>query len=115
MMVGLDDFGTGYSSLSYLGRLPVDFVKIDKSFVEDFETAADMAAIVRAIIELAHALGMSVIAEGVETRGQLRGLVGLACDYAQGFLFAPSGPPQMVDALVFAGDHASSLATWEAT
>jgi len=104
VQVGLDDFGTGYSSLSYLRSLPVDFVKIDRSFLADLDS--ERSAIVSAIVELSHVLGLKVIAEGVETTDQLRLLEMLGCDRAQGYLFARSGPPQMVDALVFAGsDH----------
>jgi diguanylate cyclase (GGDEF)-like protein len=104
IQVGLDDFGTGYSSLSYLRSLPVDFVKIDRSFLADLDS--ERSAIVSAIVELSHVLGLTVVAEGVETTDQLRLLEMLGCDRAQGYLFARSGPPQMVDALVFAGsDH----------
>jgi diguanylate cyclase (GGDEF)-like protein len=84
--LALDDFGTGYSSLSYLKQLPVDSVKIDRSFVADIETDNPNAQIVLAIIELAHALGMSVTAEGTETAGQLDTLRAMRSDHAQGFL-----------------------------
>ena len=66
--VGLDDFGTGYSSLAYLRQFPLDFVKIDKSFIDDLVTDQRVRAIVTAIIVLSHALGLTVVAEGVETR-----------------------------------------------
>lgn len=98
--VGLDDFGTGYSSLAYLGRFPLDFVKIDKSFVDDLEGDNNQQAIVATIIGLLHALGLTVVAEGVESEGQLRILKALECDRAQGFLFAGSGPPGAIDKLV---------------
>ncbi len=84
--LALDDFGTGYSSLSYLKQLPVDSVKIDRSFVADLETDNPNAQIVLAIIELAHALGMSVTAEGTETHGQLDTLRAMRSDHAQGYL-----------------------------
>jgi diguanylate cyclase (GGDEF)-like protein/PAS domain S-box-containing protein len=86
--VGLDDFGTGYSSLAYLRQFPLDFVKIDRSFIRQLllEGSEDLA-IVAAIIQLAHALGLCIVAEGVETQAQLDVLVELGCDQAQGFLF----------------------------
>ena len=84
----IDDFGTGYSSLSLLHRLPVDSLKIDRSFVEKLSTGQEGGDIVRTIIELAHGLGMNVVAEGVETEEQLDRLRRLRCEYAQGFLLA---------------------------
>ncbi len=90
--LAIDDFGTGYSALSYLRHLPVDVVKIDRSFVTGFtENAAD-AILVEAIIRLAHALGLRVVAEGVETRAQATALRELGADAAQGYLFARPAP-----------------------
>jgi EAL domain-containing protein (putative c-di-GMP-specific phosphodiesterase class I) len=86
--LALDDFGTGYSSLSYLNRFPIDIIKIDQSFVADLEHHPSSHAIICAVIELAHILGMQVVAEGVETAEQHRRLEGLGCDYCQGFYFA---------------------------
>ena len=91
--VNVDDFGTGYSSLSYLQNLPVDTLKIDRSFVKTLDQTGGRSEIVRAVITLAHSLGMSVVAEGVETRGQLDALTALQCNGAQGFFFARPLPP----------------------
>jgi EAL domain-containing protein (putative c-di-GMP-specific phosphodiesterase class I) len=87
IQIAIDDFGTGYSSLSYLHRFPVDQVKLDKSFVESINTDGEGSPIARAVINMAHALGISVTAEGVETIEQARGLRVLGCERAQGFLF----------------------------
>jgi diguanylate cyclase (GGDEF)-like protein/PAS domain S-box-containing protein len=99
LRVGLDDFGTGYSSLGYLRQFPLDFVKIDKLFVDDLARDSRERAIATAIIGLSHALGLIVIAEGVESPDQRRILEDLGCDRAQGFLFAPAGGPSAVDRL----------------
>jgi EAL domain-containing protein (putative c-di-GMP-specific phosphodiesterase class I)/ActR/RegA family two-component response regulator len=85
----LDDFGTGYSSLSYLQRLPVDRIKIDRSFVTDLTSNSNNSAIVRAVVGMTHSLGMTAIAEGVETEGQLGYLRRLGCEAMQGYLFSP--------------------------
>jgi diguanylate cyclase (GGDEF)-like protein len=90
--ISIDDFGTGYSSLSYLRRLPLNRIKIDRSFIEDMITDAAAAGVVRGIIELAHGLGLGVLAEGVETIDQLRRLRELNCDGVQGFFIGRPMP-----------------------
>jgi diguanylate cyclase len=94
LALSIDDFGTGYSSLAYLRRMPVSQLKIDRSFIQDLETSADARAIVKAVIELAHALSLQVVAEGVETEGQAEVLRGKRCDKLQGFLFARPMPAE---------------------
>ena len=90
LRIGLDDFGTGFSALSYLQSFPLDFIKIDRSFVEGIAVDRRSSSIIRAMIDLAHALGLYVVAEGVETAEQLATLRDFACDRAQGFLFSPA-------------------------
>lgn len=90
--LAIDDFGTGYSSLSYLQRFPLDILKIDKTFVDELGIAPEGSEIISAVINLAHALGLQVIAEGVETELQLEELERLDCDFAQGYLFSRPVP-----------------------
>jgi EAL domain-containing protein (putative c-di-GMP-specific phosphodiesterase class I) len=85
MRVAIDDFGTGYASFSYLRRLPVDEVKLDRSFVRDITTDARGAQLVRSMIELAHSLEIRVVAEGVEDNATLAMLADMGCDFAQGY------------------------------
>jgi diguanylate cyclase (GGDEF)-like protein len=95
--ISLDDFGTGYSSLSHLKRLPIDRIKIDKSFVRNVPTDGDDAAIVSAVIAMAHRLKRTTVAEGVETKDQLYFLRGEGCDHAQGFLFSHPLPATLIE------------------
>jgi len=101
--LSIDDFGTGYSSLQYLKRLPVDVLKIDRSFVQDMVGSADGAALVDAIISLAHGLRMHVIAEGVETIAQLDFLRGAGCDQVQGHVYSRPQTVERIEALLRAG------------
>nr|MBA2381445.1 bifunctional diguanylate cyclase/phosphodiesterase [Chloroflexota bacterium] len=99
----LDDFGTGYSSLSYLRRLPLDTIKIDRSFVDGIDGDNSNLPIVEAVIALAHALGIEVVAEGIETVGQLDRLRELVCDRGQGYYYARPQPPEALRKLLAGG------------
>jgi EAL domain-containing protein (putative c-di-GMP-specific phosphodiesterase class I) len=90
--VALDDFGTGYSSFSRMDGLPLDFLKIDKSFVDQLSAGSQKRAICQAIVTVAHELGMQVVAEGVETAEQASHLREMGCDLLQGYLFAKPMP-----------------------
>jgi diguanylate cyclase (GGDEF)-like protein len=98
--LAVDDFGTGYSSLSYLARFPVDVLKIDRSFVERLGKQDDADELVRMIIGLGRALNLRIVAEGVETAGQLDALRSMGCDVAQGFLFMRPVPDWCIDELL---------------
>jgi PAS domain S-box-containing protein/diguanylate cyclase (GGDEF)-like protein len=98
--IALDDFGTGFSSLSWLCRLPLDVLKVDRSFVHDVTAAAQDVSVTRAIIRLAHSLKLEVLAEGVETEGQLSLLAADGCDSIQGFYFARPLPAAEFEALL---------------
>ncbi|MDQ3195403.1 MAG: EAL domain-containing protein [Pseudomonadota bacterium] len=92
--ISIDDFGTGYSSLSYLKRLPIDTIKIDRSFVRDIESDSDDAAIVSAIVAMARSLQLRVVAEGVETDGQFAAMQYLKCHEYQGFYYSKPVPAE---------------------
>jgi len=119
MRLSLDDFGTGYSSLAYLKRFPFDFVKIDRAFVADVTKSPEDAAIATAVIAMAHSLNLRVIAEGVETEGQLQFLRKHRCDELQGYYFSRPVPADVFEAMLredkrlacapFAVDHANTL------
>jgi diguanylate cyclase (GGDEF)-like protein len=94
--VAIDDFGVGYSSLSYLQGLPINAVKVDRSFIHGLESPSQTSAVVAAIVGLAHTLGLSVVAEGVENEQELAEVQRLGCDEVQGFLLAPPRPPEEV-------------------
>ena len=100
IQVAIDDFGTGYSSLSYLKKFDIDYLKIDQSFVNNLESDANNMALSEAIIVMAHKLGLKVIAEGVETKGQRFLLAVAGCDYAQGNLFSKPLPPEEFERLL---------------
>lgn len=91
--IAIDDYGTGYSSLSYIKQLPISIIKIDKSFIDDLGQDPQDSIIIQSTIELAHNLGLKVIAEGVETKEQLTVLKKFGCDYAQGYYFSKSLAP----------------------
>ena len=94
--VGIDDFGTGHSSLARLRELPVEVLKVDRSFVDGLGTEREDSAVVAAILSLAHALGLHVIAEGVETPLQADQLIALGCPVAQGWLWSPAVPADQI-------------------
>ena len=98
--LAIDDFGTGYSSLSYLRKLPADVLKIDRSFVAEVDRDEREGAIVRAVVEVADALGMRVTAEGIERPGQLEFLAAIGSDTGQGYYFARPAPPDQIEAYV---------------
>ncbi len=107
--ISIDDFGTGYSSLAYLKRLPIDTLKIDRSFVRELEASGDNAAIVAAIIAMSRSLNLRVVAEGVETSEQMTRLVAEGCRLMQGWLFARALPADEFADLLRAGVRSAAL------
>jgi EAL domain-containing protein (putative c-di-GMP-specific phosphodiesterase class I) len=102
--LSIDDFGTGFSSLSYLRMLPASELKVDRSFVAGLGSDLGATAIVRAVVSLGQALGLTTVAEGVETDEQLACLREMGCDWAQGFRFARPAPAETITGLL-AGGH----------
>jgi EAL domain-containing protein (putative c-di-GMP-specific phosphodiesterase class I) len=98
--IAIDDFGTGVSSLGQLRRFPVDLIKVDKSFVQGVARDQKDAAIATNVVNLAHALGLPAIAEGIETDSQLESMVEFGCDLAQGYLFARPAPAAEVASML---------------
>jgi diguanylate cyclase (GGDEF)-like protein/PAS domain S-box-containing protein len=105
VQLALDDFGTGYSSLTYVRRFPIDTLKIDRSFIDGIVGSTEDEAIVTAVLSMGRALGVDVVAEGVETEEQATRLRSLGCVLAQGYLFSRPVSPEAVDALLAAADH----------
>jgi len=103
VQIAMDDFGTGYSSLSYLSGLPIDCLKIDRAFVTRLDEGGRDAALTQAIVSMGHALGLRVLAEGVETAQQLARLRELGCDEGQGYLFARPASPEALTELLRKG------------
>jgi len=101
--IAIDDFGTGYSSLAYLRRLPVDILKIDRSFVSNITSDSGDASLAAAIVSMGRALGLKLVAEGVETAAQQDLLAGWGCDDFQGFVYSPALPPEELAALLASG------------
>jgi EAL domain-containing protein (putative c-di-GMP-specific phosphodiesterase class I) len=102
IQVSIDDFGTGYSSLAYLKKFDIDYLKIDQSFTKNLAIGSSDLALSKAIIVMAHELGLKVIAEGVETTDQRDLLLAAGCDYAQGYLFSKPLPPEEFEAFLMA-------------
>jgi diguanylate cyclase len=99
--IAIDDFGTGFSSLAQLRRFPIDLIKVDRGFIQGIEHDTRDEAITTHTVNLAHAIGVLAIAEGVESHGQLASIDVLGCDLAQGYLFAHPAPPEQVTQQLF--------------
>jgi EAL domain-containing protein (putative c-di-GMP-specific phosphodiesterase class I) len=100
LKIAVDDFGTGYSSLAYLRRLPVDVLKIDRTFTNEIEDGSPTAVVVDLMIQIAHALGLVTVIEGVETPDQMHAILVLGCDLAQGFHIARPMPAEEISCLL---------------
>ncbi len=110
LCVAMDDFGTGYSSLNYLRNYPFDTMKIDREFVQDINADSADLELVTAAITMAHGLGLAVVAEGVETEGQLALLADQNCDFAQGYLFSRPVSAETITDMLDGQDDADSTA-----
>ena len=99
-VIEMDDFGSGYSSLNMLSDMPIDVLKMDMKFVRNIETSDTDMRLVKLILDIARYLGVKVVAEGVETEGQLRLLKDVGCDLIQGFYFSRSVPPEEFEKLI---------------
>ena len=110
MRIAIDDYGTGYASLSYLKRLPADELKIDRAFVQHVTTDQSDQAIVRSTVNMAHSLGMSVVAEGVEDQATWDLLQTLGCDIAQGYYLSRPIPAQDLERWL--GERKGAAARW---
>ena len=107
--IAMDDFGTGYSSLTYLQCFPFDKIKIDRSFVKDITESTGSLNIVRAVAALAHGMGMTATAEGVETKEQLDRIASEGCTEMQGFLFSKPLPAREIERLFLSGRDARKV------
>jgi EAL domain-containing protein (putative c-di-GMP-specific phosphodiesterase class I) len=108
--ISVDDFGTGYSSLAYLQRFSIDELKIDRAFVRDLGRESSASALVAAIVAMARALGLFVVAEGIEETSQLEAVRALGCDAAQGFLIMRPQPPEDLDPVLDLGEASAAEA-----
>jgi EAL domain-containing protein (putative c-di-GMP-specific phosphodiesterase class I) len=100
VLIAIDDFGAGQSSLTYLHRFPIDGLKLDRSFVSAIDGSSDSTALLHTLVELGRTLGLSTVAEGIETCDQLDSLRAEGCAYGQGFIFARPQPPEDIEALL---------------
>jgi EAL domain-containing protein (putative c-di-GMP-specific phosphodiesterase class I) len=108
LSIAIDDFGTGYSSLSYLAKMPVQSLKIDRSFVQGMLADPDTRTLVAAIIKMAHSLDLTVVAEGVETAAQAEALLAMGCDQAQGYLTGKPVPRSVMGKLLLGDAHTTA-------
>jgi len=98
--ISIDDFGTGYSSLSVLGQLPLDYLKIDRSFTKELTGAATFASIVKLIVDIGHSMNLQVICEGIETKQEVEALLQFGCEFGQGYYFHRPSPPNEIERLL---------------
>ena len=101
--IAIDDFGSGYASIQYIKKLPVNKIKLDKSFIDNLPYSETDSVIVKATIDMAHTLKLGVIAEGIETKEQLQALIEMGCDDGQGYLFSKPLTPEVIAQFVKSG------------